>query len=327
MASACAPVGGRRCKCAGAAVCACPLTCCCLAGESERPRALRCPDAGGHMTRCLGCAGAPGAARPYRVLKRPAAPAVAPKARAKAKAGLAQAPAVHMPQVPVVVPPPPPPPCPAPCPAVAAGIPAELYAARTAALLHHAEALDRNSAALVAVAAASRAQGEGAVRVAAAQAVAAVDTAAVAAAPDDAVPVPPEACPPTLQRLRAAVTGALSRPDPPEAADVLRAAGRSPSSAVDWAQLRAVVVVFCPDAASRIEGLDMAERVSPYVSRMCERWCSGNRLRDVVCSFGNQAPATHLNNLTRWLLARPTLRARHYKRLLADSVLLAVLSR
>ena len=67
----------------------------------------------------------------------------------------------------------------------------------------------------------------------------------------------------------------------------------------------------------------MKDRVSPDIVRMCERWSGGQRLRDVVCSFGEQSPATHVGNLARFLLARPSLRERHCARLLLDAVLLA----
>ena len=67
----------------------------------------------------------------------------------------------------------------------------------------------------------------------------------------------------------------------------------------------------------------MKDRVSPEIVRMCERWSGGQRLRDVVCSFGEQSPTTHVGNLARFLLARPSLRVRQCERLLLDAVLLA----
>ena len=67
----------------------------------------------------------------------------------------------------------------------------------------------------------------------------------------------------------------------------------------------------------------MKDRKSPDIVRMCERWSGGQRLRDVVASFGDQEPTTHVGNLARFLLARPSLRVRHCERLLADAVGLA----
>jgi hypothetical protein len=48
----------------------------------------------------------------------------------------------------------------------------------------------------------------------------------------------------------------------------------------------------CGCARIRPRGMDMKDRVSPEIVRMCERWSGGQRLRDVVCSFGEQSPAT-----------------------------------
>jgi hypothetical protein len=446
MAVAHAPLGGRRCKCAGGASCAHAQQCCKRVGGPQAARALRCPDASGGFTRCLGCAGEGGAERPWQVRKRPAAPPPAPVAKAKAAAA---GPPVGA-GVPQVVAPPPlvPPVAPGVSDAAAAtGVSPELYAARTAALLRHADAMDRNSAALVAYA-----QAVGAQRSAGAGSTAATTpratlplAATVAAAPSAAVePAAPAdvSCPLVLQPLRTALANALGRPGTVAAEVVLRDAGLTPSSSVSWARLRVSVVAFHPFDAARVRGrlggmrprfshrilysswrcvmcadqlrgvpvckyvsppkpqsvvadqdlpaahepceacasilccvagcprivrpdeswverdvcksalpylsdaharhrceargfavygcarirprgMDMKDRVSPEIVRMCERWSGGQRLRDVVCSFGEQSPATHVGNLARFLLARPSLRVRQCERLLLDAVLLA----
>ena len=143
--------------------------------------------------------------------------------------------------------------------AAATGVSPELYAARTAALLRHADAMDRNSAALVAYA-----QAVGAQRSAGAGSTVATTpratlplAATVAAAPSAAVePAAPAdvSCPLVLQPLRTALANALGRPGTVAAEVVLRDAGLTPSSSVSWARLRVSVVAFHPFDAARVRG-------------------------------------------------------------------------
>ena len=192
------------------------------------------------------------------MLKRPAAAPPVPVAKAKAAAAVPPV-AAGVPQV-VVPPPLAPPVAPGVGDAAAAtGVSPELYAARTAALLRHADAMDRNSAALVAYAQAVGAQRSAGVGSAAAPTPRATGlvAAAVATAPGAAVESAAPAdvsCPLVLQPLRTALANALGRPGTVAAEVVLRDAGLTPSSSVSWARLRVLVVAFHPFDAARVRG-------------------------------------------------------------------------
>jgi hypothetical protein len=170
------------------------------------------------------------------VLKRPAAAQLRLAGRAKA-APAGQPVAAIAPQV--LVPPPFDPPVALGVgdAATATGVSPELYAARTAALLRNADAMDRNSAALVAYA-----QAVGVPRSAGASAApepmpraerlvtAAVTTASGATVESAALADVP--CPLVLQPPRIALENALSRPGTIAAEVLLRDACLLPSSAV-----------------------------------------------------------------------------------------------
>ena len=130
-----------------------------------------------------------------------------------------------------------------------------------------------------------------------------------------------ETCPLSLQALRDTVARVLdSAVSLPNADSLMRAAGRG-RSAGRWCQLRAIVAVYHPHQAPRIEGMELAPE-RPTGAQAVQNWLTQQQVTQRVFS-DDGAAVTILNHVARRLCNDARARAQHGPRLLRDVSALA----